>query len=153
MLAQAGRLPESLAFFEERSDFDTAGLPLGGLHAEAADAMLDLRLLPEARVAADRALREFIESDVPLMRAEAQLRLPAWPCSPRTPRSPSRRPGRPSKPSAGGAAGLGRAFRRGRGRGPPGGRHRNPLRPPVRYAGRRPRSSASGRPSWRSTRA
>ena len=37
--------------------------------------MLDLRLLPEARVAADRALREFIESDVPLMRAEAQLRV------------------------------------------------------------------------------
>ena len=76
MLAQAGRLPESLALFEESERlFDIAGLPLGELHAEAADAMLDLRLLPEARVAADRALREFIESDVPLMRAEAQLRV------------------------------------------------------------------------------
>ena len=57
------------------SSYKIAGLPLGELHAEAADAMLDLRLLPEARVAADRALREFIESDVPLMRAEAQLRV------------------------------------------------------------------------------
>ena len=76
VLAQAGRLPESLALFEESERlFDIAGLPLGELHAEAADAMLDLRLLPEARVAADRALREFIESDVPLMRAEAQLRV------------------------------------------------------------------------------
>ncbi len=76
VLAQAGRLPESLAQFEEAERlFKVAGLPLGELHAEAADAMLDLRLLPEARVAADRALREFVESDVPLMRAEAQLRV------------------------------------------------------------------------------
>ena len=76
VLAQAGRLPESLALFEEAERlFEVAGLPLGELHAEAADAMLDLRLLPEARVAADRALREFIEADVPLMRAEAQLRV------------------------------------------------------------------------------
>ena len=76
MLAQAGRLPESLALFEETERlFEIAGFPLGELHAEAADAMLDLRLLPEARVAADRALREFMEADVPLMRAEAQLRV------------------------------------------------------------------------------
>jgi tetratricopeptide (TPR) repeat protein len=76
VLAQAGRLPESLAQFEEAERiFTAAGVPLGELHAEAADAMLDLRLLPEARVAADRALREFMESDVPLMRAEAQLRV------------------------------------------------------------------------------
>jgi tetratricopeptide (TPR) repeat protein len=76
VLAQAGRLPESLALFEEAERlFETAGLPLGELHAEAADAMLDLRLLPEARSAADRALREFIETGVPLMRAEAQLRV------------------------------------------------------------------------------
>ena len=76
VLAQAGRLPESLALFEKAERlFEVAGLPLGELHAEAADAMLDLRLLPEARVAADRALREFVETDVPLMRAEAQLRV------------------------------------------------------------------------------
>jgi tetratricopeptide (TPR) repeat protein len=76
VLAQAGRLPESLAQFEEAERlFTIEGVPLGELHAEAADAMLDLRLVPEARVAADRALREFIEADVPLMRAEAQLRV------------------------------------------------------------------------------
>ena len=76
VLAHAGRLPESLALFEESERlFKVAGLPLGELHAEAADVLLDLRLLPEARVAADRALREFIETGVPLMRAEAQLRV------------------------------------------------------------------------------
>lgn len=76
VLAQAGRLPESLALFEEAERLLTiAGLPLGEVFSEAADAMLDLRLLPEARVAADRALREFSEADVPLMRAEAQLRV------------------------------------------------------------------------------
>ncbi|MET1059934.1 MAG: CHAT domain-containing tetratricopeptide repeat protein [Nocardioides sp.] len=76
VLAQAGRLPESLALFEKAERlFEVAGLPLGELHAEAADAMLDLRLLPEARVAAERALREFVDTDVPLMRAEAQLRV------------------------------------------------------------------------------
>jgi tetratricopeptide (TPR) repeat protein len=76
VLAQAGRLPESLAQFEEAERlFTVAGLPLGEVHAEAADAMLDLRLLPEARHAADRALREFLEADVPLMQAEAQLRV------------------------------------------------------------------------------
>ena len=76
VLAHAGRLPESLALFEESEKlFEVAGLPLGELHAEAADALLDLRLLPEARVAADRAVREFAETDVPLMRAEAQLRV------------------------------------------------------------------------------
>jgi CHAT domain-containing protein len=76
VLAHAGRLPESLALFEESERlYKVAGLPLGELHAEAADAFLDLRLLPEARVAADRALREFSETDVPLMRAEAQLRV------------------------------------------------------------------------------
>jgi|1186.fasta_scaffold00161_1 tetratricopeptide (TPR) repeat protein len=76
VLAHAGRLPESLALFEESERlYRVAGLPLAELHAEAADAFLDLRLLPEARVAADRALREFSETDVPLMRAEAQLRV------------------------------------------------------------------------------
>ena len=76
VLAQAGRLPESLALFEEAERlFEVAGLPLGELHAEAADALLDLRLLPEARLAADRSLREFVDTGVPLMRAEAQLRV------------------------------------------------------------------------------
>ncbi|HEX5087703.1 MAG TPA: CHAT domain-containing tetratricopeptide repeat protein [Nocardioides sp.] len=76
VLAHAGRLPESLALFEESERlFEVADLPLGELHADAADAFLDLRLLPEARSAADRAVREFSDTDVPLMRAEAQLRV------------------------------------------------------------------------------
>ena len=76
VLAQAGRLPESLALFEQAEQlYKIADIPLGELHAEAADAMLDLRLLPEARVAADQALHQFIESDATLMRAEAQLRV------------------------------------------------------------------------------
>jgi tetratricopeptide (TPR) repeat protein len=76
VLAQAGRLPESLALFEEAERLLTiAGLPLGEVFSEAADAMIDLRLLPEARVAADRALQEFSESEVPLMWADAQFRV------------------------------------------------------------------------------
>src|SRR3954469_19182943 len=42
VLAQAGRLPESLAQFEEAERiFKAAGVPLGEVHAEAADALLD----------------------------------------------------------------------------------------------------------------
>ena len=37
--------------------------------------MLDLRLIPEARRAADQALREFTVTNVPLMQGEAQLRV------------------------------------------------------------------------------
>lgn len=74
--AHAGRLPDSLRLFEEAERlWKDAGLPLGELHAEAADAMLDLGLLPEARSAAERALAEFTTSEVPLMQAEAQLRV------------------------------------------------------------------------------
>jgi hypothetical protein len=76
VLAQAGRLPESLRLFGEAERlFDEAGLPLGELYTEYADAMLDLRLLPEARVAADRALHEFTDTKTLLMQAEAEFRV------------------------------------------------------------------------------
>ena len=76
VMAQAGRLPESLRLFEGAERLlGEAALPLGELHAEYADAMLELRLLPEARSAADRALREFTITGVPLMQAEALLRV------------------------------------------------------------------------------
>jgi tetratricopeptide (TPR) repeat protein len=76
VLAHAGRLPDSLRLFEEAERlFEDAGMPLGEVHAEAADAMLDLRLLPEARTAADRALHVYTDTEVPLMQAEAQLRV------------------------------------------------------------------------------
>ena len=76
VLAHAGRLPESLQLFDEAQRlYEAAGLPVAELHADAADAMLDLRLLPEARAAADRAAREFTIGEVPLMRAEAELRV------------------------------------------------------------------------------
>ena len=55
VMAHAGRLPESLRLFDEAERlFGDAALPFGELYAEYADAMLDLRLIPEARVAADR---------------------------------------------------------------------------------------------------
>ena len=76
VMAHAGRLPESLRLFDEAERlFGDAALPFGELYAEYADAMLDLRLIPEARLAADHALREFTATGVPLMQAEAQLRV------------------------------------------------------------------------------
>ena len=146
MLAQAGRLPESLALFEEAERlYRVAGLPLGELHAEAADAMLDLRLLPEARVAADRALREFIESDVPLMRAEAQLRvarvaLLAGDAAAAT--AESRRAVEAFRRQR--RTGWAGALRGGRGRGPHSAPGPRPAPTSWRYAGRRRRSSGSG---------
>lgn len=74
--ANAGRLPASLALFEQAERlYDVAGLPLAELHAEHADAMSDLRLLPEAVAAAERAVDEFDASGAVLMRAEAELRV------------------------------------------------------------------------------
>ena len=76
VLAHAGRLPESLRLFADAERlYGAAALPLGELHAEFADAMLELRLLPEARHAADRAVQEFTVPAVPLMQAEALLRV------------------------------------------------------------------------------
>src|SRR5205823_6460753 len=52
-----------------------AGLPLGDHYTEYADALMELRLLPEAAAAARRGMEEFSAAGVPLMAAEAQLRV------------------------------------------------------------------------------
>ncbi|MFN2494391.1 MAG: CHAT domain-containing protein [Pseudonocardiaceae bacterium] len=72
---QAGRLTEGLDLFEEAGRLWTAaGLPLGELYAEYADALMDLRLIPEATELAHRAVEMFESQGVGLMGAEAQLR-------------------------------------------------------------------------------
>jgi tetratricopeptide (TPR) repeat protein len=72
----AGRLAEGLRLFEEAAGaFAAAGLPLGEHYVEYADALMDLRLIPEAAVAARSAAEEFRLGGVPLMGAEAELRV------------------------------------------------------------------------------
>ncbi|WP_189081106.1 CHAT domain-containing protein [Mangrovihabitans endophyticus] len=72
----AGRLTEGLRLFEQATQaHEAAGLPLGELYVEYADALMDLRLIPEAASAARSAADEFRISGVPLMGAEAQLRV------------------------------------------------------------------------------
>ena len=73
---QSGRFADGLALFDKASQaLATAGLPRGEHYAEYADALMDLRLLPEAARAARRAVRELSSAGVPLMAAEAQLRV------------------------------------------------------------------------------
>jgi tetratricopeptide (TPR) repeat protein len=73
---QAGRLTEGIALFEEaRQLWEAAGLPLGELHAEYADALTDLGLVPEAAENAGRAAAMFDGPGVDLMAAEARLRV------------------------------------------------------------------------------
>lgn len=72
---QAGRLTEGLDLFEEASRLcAAAGLPLGELYAEYADALMDLRLIPEAAERARLAVQMLQGRGVALMAAEAQLR-------------------------------------------------------------------------------
>lgn len=72
---QAGRLTEGLALFADAARlWQSAGLPLGELHVEQADALVELRLLPEAQEQTRFAVRELDSEGVPLMAAEAQLR-------------------------------------------------------------------------------
>lgn len=72
---QVGRLAESLRQFEEAGLlYEKAGLPLAEHYTEYADALIDLRLLPEARVAAGRAAAELSHHHCRLMAAEAELR-------------------------------------------------------------------------------
>ncbi|MBO3101709.1 CHAT domain-containing protein [Cellulomonas fengjieae] len=73
---RAGRLQEGMADFERsaRAYLD-AGIPLGEYYTEYADAMTDLRLLPEAAAAAARAVDELAAAGLGLMLTEAQLRL------------------------------------------------------------------------------
>ena len=72
---QAGRLSESLQLFEEAGQlYLAAGLPLGSHYLQYADALIDLRLLPEADEIVDRAIDELSRSGVQLMVAEGQVR-------------------------------------------------------------------------------
>jgi tetratricopeptide (TPR) repeat protein len=72
----AGRLVEGVRLFEQAAAaFETAGLPLGEHYVEYADALMDLRLIPEAADAARSAAEEFRLAGVPLMGAEAELRV------------------------------------------------------------------------------
>jgi tetratricopeptide (TPR) repeat protein len=73
---QAGRLAEGLRLFHEAARaFEAAGLPLGEHYVEYADALMDLRLIPEAMIVARSAAEEFRLNGVPLMGAEAELRV------------------------------------------------------------------------------
>lgn len=71
-----GRLTDGMAEFEEVArTYARAGVPLGEYHVEVADAMADLRLLPEAVRAAQAAVDELTTAGVWLMAVEAQVRL------------------------------------------------------------------------------
>ena len=73
---KSGRFAEGLRIFEEAARaYQAAALPLGEHYIEYADALMELRLLPEATRAARQAVREFTDTGIPLMAAEAQLRL------------------------------------------------------------------------------
>jgi tetratricopeptide (TPR) repeat protein len=71
---QSGRLIEGLELFEKaRRLWRDAGLPLGELYSDYAEALAQLRLLPEAADQAARALAELERQGLRLMAAEAQL--------------------------------------------------------------------------------
>ncbi len=73
---QSGRFAEGLVLFAEAEGvYRAANLPLGEHYIEYADALMELRLVPEAADAARRAVAEFGAAGVPLMAAEAQLRV------------------------------------------------------------------------------
>jgi CHAT domain-containing protein/tetratricopeptide (TPR) repeat protein len=73
---QSGRFAEGLRIFEQAAQaYRSAGLPLVEHYIEYADALMELRLLPEAAQAARRAVMELSAAGVPLMTAEAQLRV------------------------------------------------------------------------------
>jgi len=76
VLAQSGRLAESLRQFDEATiRYREADLPLEEHehYIEYADALADLRLLPEARMMSLRAARQLEDHRVLLMAAEARL--------------------------------------------------------------------------------
>ncbi len=75
VVVQTGRLSESLGLFDAAARlYEAAGLPLGEHYLELVDALVDLRLLPEANEMAHRAVQQFQAHGVLLMGAEAQLR-------------------------------------------------------------------------------
>jgi tetratricopeptide (TPR) repeat protein len=73
---RSGRFAEGLGIFEVAGEiYQAAALPLGEHYIEYADALMELRLLPEALTAARRAVQEFSDAGASLMAAEAQLRV------------------------------------------------------------------------------
>jgi tetratricopeptide (TPR) repeat protein len=73
---KSGRFAEGLRIFEEAARaYQAAALSLGEHYIEYADALMELRLLPEATTAARQAVQEFSDTGIPLMAAEAQLRV------------------------------------------------------------------------------
>ncbi|GEK22127.1 CHAT domain-containing protein [Cellulomonas xylanilytica] len=73
---RAGRLQEGMRDFDRSAQaYVAAGIPLGEYYTEYADAMTDLRLLPEAAAAAARAVEELDAAGLQLMLTEAQMRL------------------------------------------------------------------------------
>lgn len=76
VLTQCGRLAEGLRQLDAAVvALAELKLPLGEAYAESAETLAALRALPEARELAGRAVAELEAHDVPLMAAEAQLRL------------------------------------------------------------------------------
>jgi tetratricopeptide (TPR) repeat protein len=72
---QSGQLTEGVHLFDEAAcRWESAGLPLGELYAEYADALIDLRLIPEASEQAQQAMDMLERQGVALMAVEAQLR-------------------------------------------------------------------------------
>jgi tetratricopeptide (TPR) repeat protein len=73
---QSGQFAEGLRLFDASADmYRAAGLPMGEHYIDYADTLMELRLLPEAAGAARLAVAEFTAAGVPLMAAEAQLRV------------------------------------------------------------------------------
>jgi tetratricopeptide (TPR) repeat protein len=73
---QSGRFTAGLTLFEQAAQaYQAAGLALGEHYVEYADALMELRLLPEATRAARQAVRELSSTGARLMAAEAQLRV------------------------------------------------------------------------------
>lgn len=76
VLAEGGRLLEGLGQFDRAVVLlAAAGLPLGEAYVELADTLAALWVLPEARDLAERAATELEDHDVPLMAAEARLKV------------------------------------------------------------------------------
>ncbi len=73
---RAGRLTEGLALYEDATaQWRAAGLPTAELLAEHADALADLRLIPEAINEARRAIASLQAHGFDLIAAETQLRV------------------------------------------------------------------------------
>lgn len=76
VLARSGRVAEGLRQFDAATALlVAAGVPLGEFLVEHAETLAAVRALPEARELGERAVAELERHDVPLMAAEALLRV------------------------------------------------------------------------------